>query len=188
MIASEALLDQVIQDLQQVIQDVQQHFVPLSEQALNQRLHTNSWSIAECLEHLNYYNRYYNNAIKKAIDQAKAANWTASQQFESTWLGKRSIASVDPSNRKKMKTARALNPSNSKVAPAAIDRFIQYQQALIALANEARNIDLNKAKVRIEVFKLFKLRLGDIFLFMSAHTRRHYQQAWRVLEQQQTMA
>lgn len=176
---SSELLQQVETATQEILKLAEEHFVPLSAEALNQKANPQKWSIAECLEHLNYYSTYYNKAIKIAIENAQKKQWHAVPTFTSTWLGKKSIESVHPSNTKATETPKALNPSLSTVEAEALPRFIAAQKEFLSLITAAKNIDLNKAKVRIEVFKLLKLRLGDVFLFMIAHNQRHCNQALR---------
>lgn len=163
-----------------ILKIAEEHFAPLSSEALNQKPSPQKWSIAECLEHLNYYFDYYNKRTKTAIEHAQAKQWTEVPTFTSTWLGKKSIESVDPNNAKASKTPKALNPSLSSVQPDVVLRFIAAQKEFLDLIESAQKINLNKAKVRIEVFKLLKLRLGDLFLFMIAHNQRHCNQALRV--------
>ncbi|BDS12924.1 DinB family protein [Aureispira anguillae] len=176
------LLTQVQKQSQAIRQIAQQRFLPLSSQELNQKPSPQQWSIAECLEHLNYYSSYYNKAIKAAIQTAEHKGWSAVPAFSSSWLGKKSIESVDPNNLKPMKAKKNLNPSLSTVHPDVVQRFIKGQDEFLALAELAKKVNLNKAKVRIEVMKLLKLRLGDIFLFMVTHHQRHCNQALRILE------
>jgi hypothetical protein len=163
-----------------ILKIAEENFAPLSSEDLNQKPNPQKWSIAECLEHLNYYSSYYNKNIKLALEQAQKKQWKAVPVFTSTWIGKKSIESVHPSNAKPAKTLNALNPSSSTVQPDVVLRFIAAQKEFLALIEAAQNVNLNKAKVRIEVFKLLKLRLGDLFLFMAAHHQRHCNQALRV--------
>jgi hypothetical protein len=177
---SNELLQEVETATLAILKIAEENFAPLSSEALNQKPNPQKWSIAECLEHLNYYSNYYNKAIKIALDQAQEKQWKEVPIFASTWLGKKSIESVHPSNIKATKTPKALNPSSSTVQPDVVLRFISAQKEFLSLIEIAQNVNLNKAKVRIEVFKLLKLRLGDLFLFMVAHNQRHCNQALRV--------
>lgn len=177
---SDTLLQEAKAATHEIITLVKEQFVPLSSEILNQKPSPQQWSIAECLEHLNYYGNYYNKEVQIAIAKAKAKQWDAVPNFSSTWLGKKSIESVLPDNAKPSKTPKALNPSMSTVKPDVIQRFLVGQNEFLNLLQSAQTIDLNRTKVRIEVFKLLKLRLGDLFLFMIAHNQRHCNQALRV--------
>lgn len=163
-----------------ILKLVEENFATLSLEALNQKPSPQQWSIAECLEHLNYYSDYYNKTAKAAIKNAEAKQWKNAPTFTSTWLGKKSIESVDPNNAKPSKTPKNLNPTSSSVRPDVVPRFLAAQKEFLALIEAAQHVNLNKAKVRIEVFKLLKLCLGDLFLFMIAHNQRHCNQALRV--------
>ena len=44
----------------------------VNEDALNQRLQQDSWSILECIEHLNLYGNYYLPEIEKQLTASKA--------------------------------------------------------------------------------------------------------------------
>jgi uncharacterized damage-inducible protein DinB len=177
---SNDLLQQVEAATIALLKRAEETFAPLSTEALNEKPSPQKWSIAECLEHLNYYSDYYNKAIKVAIETAQEKQWKEVPTFNSTWLGKKSIESVDPNNVKATKTPKALNPASSSVRPDVVARFISAQKEFLSLIEAAKKINLNKAKVRIEVFKLLKMRLGDLFLFMIAHHQRHCNQALRV--------
>lgn len=177
---SNELLQEVKTATHAILEIVETQFAPLSSEVLNKKPNPQKWSIAECLEHLNYYSDYYNKEIKIAIENAQEKQWKAVPTFSSTWLGKKSVESADPDNAKTIKTPKALNPVSSKVRPDVVTRFITAQKEFLILIEAAQNINLNKTKVRIEVFKLLKLRLGDLFLFMIAHNQRHCNQALRV--------
>ncbi|WMX16397.1 DinB family protein [Aureispira sp. CCB-E] len=177
---SSDLLQQVEATSRAILKLAEEHFAPLSSEVLNYKPNAQKWSIAECLEHLNYYSDYYNKEAQLAIEKAQKKQWRAVPTFNSTWLGKKSIESVHPNNTKPTQAVKTLNPSLSTVRPDVVQRFIQGQKEFLQLIEAARHINLNKAKVRIEVFKLLKLRLGDIFLFMIAHHQRHCNQALRV--------
>ena len=174
-----ALLEQVKTQTLQIKKTAEQFFLPLDATAVNKKPSATQWSIAECLEHLNYYSTYYNKEIKAAIQQAKSKNWKTQENFSTTWLGRKSVEMVHPDNQKPIKTKKYLNPSFSKITPDVVQRFIAGQEEFLELIEAAQAIDLNKAKVRIEVMKLFKLPLGDIFLFMVTHHQRHCNQAMR---------
>lgn len=177
---SDTLLQEVEEATHNIIQLVEEQFAPLASEALNRKPSPQKWSIAECLEHLNYYSDYYNKEVDIAIAKATKKQWNAVPNFSSTWLGKKSIESVLPDNATPSKTPKALNPSTSTIRPDVVQRFLLGQNKFLNLLHAAQTIDLNKTKVRIEVFKLLKLRLGDLFLFMIAHNQRHCNQALRV--------
>lgn len=162
-----------------LVETVETEFMVLSDKALNTKEATDRWSILECLEHLNRYSRYYNMALSKAIDRAKTQNQTRDEHVQSTWLGRKFIAMVHPSNAKKQKTFKSMNPAQSVLDRTVIEEWIHHQEQRLALLQEARSINLNQSHVPIEFFKWLRLNVGDTFQLLVAHEQRHMLQALR---------
>jgi hypothetical protein len=57
---SSQLLSSLEDTVQSIIIDVENDFLDLDEGVLNYKSNPASWSILECFEHLNRYNRFYN--------------------------------------------------------------------------------------------------------------------------------
>ncbi len=165
----------------QNLHDRAAEFASLDLQQLNYKPGPDSWSILECLEHLNRYSRYYNPALAKAIAANPASNPTPSINY--SWLGKKSLDMVRPENMKKHKTVKHMNPNNSHLGLNTIQEFLQHQHQLLHLLHAAIGSDLNKKAIPVEFFKLLKLRIGETLEFVIVHQERHLQQALRVKEQ-----
>jgi uncharacterized damage-inducible protein DinB len=158
---------------------VQAEFAPLDPALLNQRLAPTSWSILECLAHLNAYSRYYNAAFAQALAQpGKAAAETTEVTY--SWLGRKSVVMMHPTNLKKQQALKRLNPLGSHLGPEVLAEFDQHQARLLDLLVQAERADLNRSAVPVEFFRLLKLRLGEALEFVVVHQQRHVQQAQRV--------
>ena len=144
------------------------------------------WSATQCLEHLNSYGRYYLPVMEKAIQEARKKNWKPAVHFKSGWLGNYFTQLMTPkedgSLSKKMSSPKDHYPVSNFNSPQVIAVFIEQQEKLLQLLEEARNIDLNKASCPISIAKFIKLKLGDTFLFFIAHQYRHVLQAERALQ------
>lgn len=167
-----------------VIKDFEQ--LPLA--IINWQPTPEKWSIAQCLEHLNIYCDYYITTMKDLMGKNKTVVKDANYAYQSSWLGKKSIESVHPNNKKQQKTLKRFNPPLPKVRANAIQVFLEYQEQFLTLLAEAEGININKVKVPVEFFKLLKLRLGDCIEFMVVHQQRHLQQALKVLTAYQATA
>lgn len=175
-------LEQLSKSVRDLSETVAHSFESVSLVDLNYKPAPNSWSMLQCLEHLNRYSRYYNPALAKAIaqhtgEQAHLGSITYS------WFGKKSVEMVRPQNTKKHKTVRHMNPNTSQLNRATVGEFLQHQQELLQLIYDARKVDLNKKAVPVEFFKLLKLRIGEALEFVVLHQERHVQQALRVKQQ-----
>lgn len=65
--------------------DAAGEFEKLSNEELNWKSNPESWSVLECIEHLNLYGDYYLPEIKKRMQQA--ATQKTSSEFKSGLLG-----------------------------------------------------------------------------------------------------
>jgi hypothetical protein len=146
---------------------------------LNRRPAPESWSVLECLEHLNRYGRFYLPEINKRIRESHGKE---SSVFKSGWLGNYFANSMLPkdSGMKKMKTFRNMNPIHSKLEKQVIVEFLEQQQEMLRLLGKARKVNLNQTKTNISISKWIKLKLGDTFRFVIYHNERHLAQAQRI--------
>lgn len=152
----------------------------LSEPELNRRISENSWSILECLQHLNLYGNFYLKEISEKINQSRLKN---SEVFKSGILGNYFAKSMLPKeNLNKMKTFKSMNPIYSELSKNVIDTFINQQKELLTLLETAKSKNLTKIKTNISISKLIKLRLGDTFRFLIYHNLRHMEQIKNILK------
>lgn len=150
------------------------------EGTLNNRLSNNSWSVLECIEHLNLYGNFYLPEINNRIMESVT---TAQPFFKSGWLGNYFANSMLPKDKlNKMKTFRSMNPIHSKLTQQTLDNFIVQQIQLLELLNQAKKVDLNKVKTSISITPLIKLRLGDTLRIVIYHNKRHIVQAKNILK------
>lgn len=141
-----------------------------------------SWSILECLEHLNLYGDFYLPQIENKI---KKSTTETDLEFKSGILGNYFAKSMLPKEKlNKMKTFKDKNPLNADLDRIVIDKFINQQIKLLDLLNQSRNVSLNKVKIQISISSLIKLKLGDTFQFFINHIIRHLKQIDKL---QQTM-
>lgn len=160
---------------------VAETFQKLSEEKLNQRPHENTWSILECLEHLNLYGKFYLPEIKNCIDNAPKSS---QKEFKSGWIGNYFVNAIKPKEKlNKMKTASEMNPKGSLLTSSVLEDFIAQQNELLELLEKSQAVDLTKNKTKISISKWIKLRLGDTLRFVVYHNQRHIIQAQNIHKQ-----
>ncbi len=141
------------------------------------------WSIAQILEHLNSYGRYYLPAIDKAISMSssKKEAW-----FNSGLLGNYFTNMMKPKDvfeiKNKMKAPKDHTPDTKLNPDKVMNEFMQQQQKLLTLLEIAKGTSLNMIRIPISITKLVKLKLGDTFRFLIAHEQRHFIQARNALK------
>lgn len=151
---------------------------------LNWKQNSESWSILECLEHLNLYGQFYIPEIEKAILNSKQKS---DEVFKSGILGNYFAKSMLPEQKlNKMKTFKDKNPLNTILDRKVIDEFINQQMEIIDLLNTSKSVSWNKNKVKITLTKWIQLKLGDTFRFVINHNIRHIKQIENNLKAQTT--
>jgi hypothetical protein len=142
----------------------------LDLQTITWRESERSWSVLECLEHLNLYGNFYLPQIENKIRTSKT---TFVPEFKSGILGSYFAKSMLPKEKpNKMKTFKDKNPLYKSV----IDQFIIQQLQLLELLNLSANVNLNKVKIPTSITSLIQLKLGDTFHFIINHNIRHFKQ------------
>ncbi|MCC9135879.1 DinB family protein [Pontibacter silvestris] len=174
-------LEQLFRATQGLQQTVNSQFAQLDLDILNYKPSPDSWSVLECLEHLNRYSNYYNQAIAKAI--ATSPEGMYKSEISYSWIGKKFLVMMRPQNMKKHKTLKHMNPNNSKLGREVMVAFQKHQDELLALLEGAKSVNLNKMAIPVEFFKLLKIRIGETLGFNVVHEERHVQQALRVKQQ-----
>ncbi|MPT30948.1 MAG: DinB family protein [Chryseobacterium sp.] len=152
-----------------------------NNEILNFRTLDNSWNILECLEHLNFYSKFYRPEIENRINGSQFS--ATKSDFKSGFLGNYFANMMLPKEKlNKMKTLKISNPINKLLDKSVIEEFISQQNKMLELLGKAKNVDLEKTKTSISISKLIKLKLGDTFRFVIYHNLRHIKQAENILK------
>ncbi len=175
----------------QLERDVQQQLARLdklkifSAEMLKQQPGAGRWSIAQVLEHLNSYNRYYLPQIEKALQTGRIKKIPANQSFRSGWFGNYFTNIMQPGKdgliQKKMKSPQDHAPVPDLDGEKVIREFLEGQNRLIDFLQQANHTDMGKLRVPISISKYIRLKLGDTFRFLIAHQNRHFVQIQNIL-------
>lgn len=142
------------------------------------------WSVAQVLEHLNSYNRYYLPQIESAI--AKANKTSVPNTFRSGWLGNyftRSMYSEVVNKGQianKMKAPKDHRPVAQLDTDAMLEEFMSGAARLKNLM-QTNSVDLAEVKIPISIAKWMRIKLGDTYRFLVAHKVRHFLQVKNTL-------
>lgn len=174
---SDKLLQSLIEQTEQIVNQVDE-LLESNLKILCWKQNEQSWSILECLEHLNLYGDYYFPIIEQNI---KTTSHKSEIEFKTGFLGNYFSKLMLPKEKlKKMKTFKDKNPLNSNLDKRVIDRFIEQQKQLLSLLNESKSVSLNKVRIPTSISSLIKLKLGDTFQFIVNHNLRHLNQIERI--------
>ncbi|MBT2623227.1 DinB family protein [Chryseobacterium sp. ISL-6] len=177
-ISSSQLISELTTITQQHIQYVET-LLQKTDQELNHKTSENSWSVLECIEHLNLYGDFY---IPEITHRISSSHSTTKTTFSPGILGNYFAKSMLPKEKlNTMKTFKTMNPIRAKLDKGVLKKFIWQEQQLLVLLEKSRNINLEKTKTSISISKLIKLKLGDTLRFVIYHNVRHIEQTKKVL-------
>lgn len=176
---TEALLTDLIERTKGVLNS-SENFNSLDNETLNFKPSATSWSILECIEHLNLYGDFYLPEIENRIKNSKHQ---ASHTFKTGILGNYFAKSLLPREKlNKMNAFKDKNPNGSHLDKRVLDKFIHQQHETLRLLNLSRTTNLTKTKTSITLTNYIKIRLGDTFRVLIYHNQRHIVQAEKVLK------
>jgi hypothetical protein len=154
---------------------------PLSDEQFLWRPDQDSWSIAECLDHLNATARVYLPVLDEGISDAIRRGVYGEGPFKYNWLGRLSVRFSDM--RLRLEAPDEVRPATTgRTRREILAAFRAYQLQYIDRLRQANGVDLARARVRMPAASWLRIPLGSGFALMVAHTRRHLAQARRVTE------
>lgn len=154
----------------------------LTEEQLNWHAEQGSWSILDCLQHLNVGVTETLPAFDRSIAQGRAKGQLAKGPFRYSWFARMLVASMEPPPKFRMRAPRLI-----RVAPAAgrrsaevVPEFLRVRDQLAERVRQADGLDLARVRLISPVNRLLRMPLGGYFNFILAHERRHLWQARNV--------
>lgn len=174
------LLEQLAQRVEGHLMEAIRTFQNCEAEVLLRPSASQGWSIAQCLEHLNSYGRYYLPLIEAGlVAQSKEVY---QEEYKSTWLGAYFVQLMEPKKgMAHFKAFKAHVPPVELEPYQVVAEFIDQQEALLTYLEEAKTKDLSAIRIPISILKWLRLPLGDVFQFLVAHDERHVVQAKRNL-------
>jgi hypothetical protein len=141
-----------------------------------------SWSVAECIAHLNLTSQAYVPLLREALARGRAAGGAAPARFRRDLLGWVVWRAVRPETRAKIKTSAPYVPAIPTAGASAAEiaaEFDRLQDEQIALIRQGEGLPLGKMKIVSPFGPGFKYSVYSAFTIIPAHQHRHLQQAER---------
>ncbi len=180
-IRSIELIEQLQADVRQLILTTG-YLKSEDHQALVRQPAPGKWSVAQVLEHLNSYGRYYLPAIEKSMEHG---DYPAAEWFKAGWLGNYFTRIMRPGAdgkiANKMRAPGNHRPTETLDADTGINTFLDQQHRLLNLLEEAKGKSIGRIRTPISISRFIKLKTGDTFRFLVAHEQRHFVQITNTL-------
>lgn len=181
MTSQVSLLNKLEFEVQELLEQVRQQLATRSPETLMLRPGEGQWNAYEALAHANLFFEDYFSAIELAIHKAKAREWKPGEKVKYTGRGKRAIRRADPANTKRYRARKRYDLLGRVVGTDAVKSFIINCERLLRMLRAAREVDLNRPKIRKARSWRGKYTLGNLLEFLVTHGRRHVLQAIKTL-------
>jgi hypothetical protein len=156
---------------------------PLSDAQFTWQPRPESWSVAQCVDHLNSTAREYLPMLDEGIADAIRRGLYNPGPYRYNWIGRVMTWVVDPDTRIRARAPKAFQPPVGRPRHDVMAAFRAYQVQYIDRLRQANGLDLARARVSSPAARWIRMPLGSGFAMTIAHERRHLQQARRVIEQ-----
>jgi hypothetical protein len=154
----------------------------LSEALGTWRAEPESWSVAECLDHLATANRVYLAAMQppaeRALRRGRRRRGPAQPGFIGGWFARTLEPPVKPS--RKMKAPRKIVPRTGPALADASSAFLASQSDVRGFLQQYAGIDLTGVRFPNPFIVGLRFSLATGLHVIASHERRHLWQAWNV--------
>jgi hypothetical protein len=173
-------IDQFRNQFERLSADADALTAPLTDEQFTWRPGPDSWSIAECLDHLNATARVYLPALDDGISDAIRRGVYGEGPFKYNWLGRLSVRFS--AWRLRFKASEEVQPGTGRTRREILAAFHAYQVQYIDRLRQANGVDLARARVRIPLRSWLRIPLGSGVELILVHSHRHLAQARRVMD------
>jgi hypothetical protein len=146
---------------------------------LTQRPGPDSWSVAECFDHLAQTTRAFLPAISNAI--ASAPNLTTSRPLRTGTLARLFIRNLEPPSRLRFKVIAEIAPRNQDFE-TAWSGFLESQSQLAEAMHSAAGLAIDQVRVKAPVYARISYNVYGAFRMLAAHERRHLWQTEKIFK------
>jgi hypothetical protein len=169
------------QQFEKISQDTAALVDPLTDDQFIWRPSAESWSVAQCIEHLNTTARLYLPQLDEAIANAIRRGTYGEGPFSYNVFGRFFTAAMEPPARFRVSSPKPFHPPPTRPRSEVMAAFGAYQVQFMDRLRQANGLDLARAKVRSPTTTWLRFSLGSGFALMLAHERRHLWQARNVV-------
>jgi hypothetical protein len=182
---SDTLLQDLSNDVNGLLNVLRTRIQPQPHAVLLEQPAPGSWSVIQCLDHLNSYGHYYLPHLHNALSKGEQKGIPAKPLFRSGWLGNYFTNLMQPKPdgalRSRMQAPQGYRPVIQPDAELVITEFISQQEQMLELLRRAGSTDIGHFRIPTSLTRFIKMSAGDTFRFLIAHEQRHMLQALRAM-------
>lgn len=172
----------LLREIDQLTQDFQEAFAGLSPRDLNWKQNPQTWSVAQCIDHLIVINKTYFPIVQELRAGTYKTPWHGRFPFLTRFFGNLVYNSVLPDRKRKIKTFPLWEPSYSELPGNILPRFAEHQTALKELIQSSADLIARGSVIASPANRVVVYTLERAFEIIVTHERRHLNQALEVVE------
>lgn len=160
----------------------------MSDTQFNWKPSGKSWSVGECIEHLNIVGLGYLPVLPEAVratTDERGRDRAFDEPFTYGWIGRKFIASLTLGSRK-IPTGSAMDPTKHNSSSLTISKsmatFDSVTEGFVNAIEASQGLDLSRIKVTSPFLRLVRFPLGVFLEALGLHALRHVDQARRVTQ------
>ena len=174
-------IDEFRQQFERLATEADALVAPLTELQFTWHPAPGSWSVAECIEHLNVTARLYLPRLDEGIAEAMRRGLYGEGPFAHDLVGRFFVGTAEPPARFRIKAPTSFQPGPQRSRSEIMAAFRAYQVQFVDRLRQASGLDLRRAKVYSPISTWIRMSLNSGFALMAAHERRHLWQAQKVI-------
>jgi hypothetical protein len=174
-------ITQITSDMRAIADDVRGTFGNLLGEQLNWKPGENSWSIAQCLDHIIKTNGQFAPEFEKLASGNRKNTFWQNYSPLTGWGGRFLINAVSVDSKKAKAPSKAIVPP-SEVDAGIVDAFCSHVDEVNKRIEAVANVDRKKTVVTSPFLAVFTYSLDDAYTVLVEHSKRHVRQAKRVME------
>lgn len=142
------------------------------------RLQPDSWSVAECFDHLAQTTHAFLPAISDAM--ATASHLSTNRTLRTGTLARLFILNLEPPYGFRFKVLPQLSPKRQDF-DAAWSSFLETQSRLLETLGSAAGLAIDQVRIESPVYARIRYNVYGAFRMLAAHERRHLWQVKQIL-------
>ena len=154
-----------------------QEFKDLNADELNWKPNSETWSIAQNIDHLIVLNKTYFPILENLKNGKNELPFISKFGFISSFFGKFILKAVSPDNKSKTTTFPIWEPEKSEISEKIISEFQNHQTELKKYIENSGDYIKNKTMISSPANKNITYKLETAFDIIVTHEKRHFKQA-----------
>lgn len=174
-------LPELINETDAIARDAQSAFGQLNAEQLNWKASAESWSVAQCLDHMIVTNNLLLPIFEQVVNGTRQTRFLERLPFWAGLWGRMMVKMLAPGSTQKFKAPPTAVPSSSKLDPRIVSQFATHQQEVSRKVKAVEKLNPDKIVITSPFAGFMTYSLLDAARIIVIHERRHFEQARRVM-------